>query len=309
MQNYETIIIGTGPAGLSAAIYTSRANIKTIIIGKQQESQLWKVQAIENYFGIESKQGKNLLVKGIEQAMKFGAHIKEAEAVNIKQKENKFTVKISTGEKFTGKTLILATGMPIKSSGIKNEEKLTGKGVHYCVVCDGFFYKDKKVAVIGDSNYAAEQAIELLIYTKDVSIISNGKEFKLDQKYKKILEQNKIELIPNKIISFEGTKKLEKIKTKQGYLKFDGVFMALGSAGAIDFAKRFGIQTKANTIIVDRNGRTNIPGIYAAGTCTGGISQVTACTGQGCEAAISVIKQLKGKKAYTDYGSKKNQKL
>ncbi len=305
MQEYETIIIGAGPAGLSAAIYTSRAKLKTLVIGKQAESQLWKAHAIENYFGIESIQGKNLLVKGIEQAMKFGTQIKEGEVVNIKKQEEKFLVKTSAGEEFIGKTLILATGIPITLSGIKNEEKFTGKGVHYCVVCDGFFYKDKKVAVIGNSNYAAEQAIELLTYTKDITIISNGKEFKFDQKYKNALEQNKIELMPNKVISFEGEKKIDIIKTESGDLKFDGVYMAIGSAGAGDFAKKFGIELKGNIIVIDREGKTNVPGIYAAGICTGGISQVAACVGEGCVAAMSVIKQLKAKEMYVDYGSKK----
>jgi thioredoxin reductase (NADPH) len=304
MQQYETIIIGVGPAGLSAAIYTSRAKIKTLVIGKQGESQLWKAHAIENYFGIESIQGKDLLVKGIEQATKFGAEVKEGEVVNIKNKEG-FVVKTAKGQEYQAKTLILTTGMPIKLSGIANEEKFTGKGVHYCVVCDGFFYKDKKVAVIGSQNYAAEQAIELLTYTKDVTLISNGKEFQFDQKYKDALEKNNIELMSNKIISFEGEKKVEKIKTEQGDLEFDGFYMAIGSAGAADFAKKFGIELKGNTIVVDREGKTNVPGIYAAGICTGGVSQVATAVGEGCTAAMSVIKQLKEKELYIDYGSKK----
>jgi thioredoxin reductase (NADPH) len=304
MQQYDTIIIGVGPAGLSAAIYTSRAKLKTLVIGKQSESQLWKAHAIEKYFGIQSIEGKNLLVKGIEQAQKFGTHVKDGEVVNIKNKEG-FLVKTAKGEEYYGKTLILTTGMPIKLSGISNEEKFTGKGVHYCVVCDGFFYKDKKVAVIGNSNYAAEQAIELLTYTKDVTIISNGKEFQFDPKYKDSLDQNKINLQSDKITSFEGEKKLEKLKTANGDLVFDGVYMAIGSAGAIDFAKKFGLETKGNTIVVDKEGKTNMPGIYAAGICTGGVSQVATAVGQGCTAAMSVIKQLKEKELYVDYGSKK----
>lgn len=305
MQQYDTIIIGAGPAGLSAAIYTSRAKLKTAVIGKREDSQLWKAHAIENYFGIESVQGKDMLDTGIKQAERFGAEIKAGEIVNVKQTNDKFLLKTSAGEEFSGKTIILATGMPIQPSGIKNEEKFTGKGVHYCVVCDGFFYKDKKVAVIGAGNYAAEQALELLTYTKDITIISNGKEFSFDNKYKDAAAKNKINLLKDKIISFEGTKKMEKLKTETGEMLFDGVYMGIGCAGACDFARKFGIELKGNTIVADKNGKTNIPGIYAAGICTGGVSQVAATVGEGCTAAMSVIKKLKEQELYLDYGKKK----
>ncbi|MBN1644612.1 NAD(P)/FAD-dependent oxidoreductase [Candidatus Woesearchaeota archaeon] len=304
MQQYDTIIIGMGPAGLSTAIYTSRAKLKTLVLGAKEKSQLWKAHSIENYFGIDSVQGKDLLETGIKQAKRFGSEIIEAEVVNIKQKEKEFIVKIASGKEFHTKTIVFATGIPIKLSGIKNEEKFTGKGVHYCVVCDGFFYKDKKVAVIGNANYAAEQAIELLTYTKDVTIISNGKEFQFDKKYKDALDKNKINLIPNKIISFEGEKKLEKLKTTTGELEFDGVYIGIGSAGAGSFAKKFGIETKGDAIVTDKEGKTNMKGIYAAGICTGIVSQAASSVGEGCVAAMSVIKQLKEKEMYVDYGSK-----
>ncbi|MBD3361972.1 NAD(P)/FAD-dependent oxidoreductase [Candidatus Woesearchaeota archaeon] len=302
MQKYDTIIVGLGPSGLSAAIYTARAKLQTLVLGKKEESQLWLAHAIENYFGVESMQGKDMLELGIKQAERFKAKIKETEVINLKQKDNQFIIKTVDGEEFTGKTIILATGMPIKSSGIKNEDKFAGRGVHYCVVCDGFFYKDKKVAVIGNSNYAAEQALELLTFTKDVTIISNGKEFKFDQKYKDALDKNKIKLMPDKIISFEGDKKMQNLKTKTAELNFDGVYMAIGSAGAADFARKFGIDTKGNIIVADREGKTNVPGIYAAGTCTGTVSQVASTVGDGCIAGMSVIKKLKEKELYVDYG-------
>jgi len=305
MQEYDVLIIGTGPAGLSAAIYTSRADLKTLAIGKKQESQLWKAHAIENYFGVESLEGKKMLELGIKQAEKFNTTIKQDEIVNIKQEDNKFITKTSAGEEYKSRTIILATGMPIQLSGITNEEKFTGKGVHYCVVCDGFFYKDKKVAVIGAGNYAAEQALELLTYTKDITIISNGKEFEFAKKYKEAIEKNNIKLAKHKITAFEGDKKMEKLKTEKGEeINFDGAYMGIGCAGACDFAKKFGLELKGNTIITDKNGKTNIPGIYAAGTCTGAVSQVATTVGEGCAAGMSVIKQLKEKEIHVDYGKK-----
>lgn len=300
---HDTIIIGIGPAGLSAAIYCSRAGLKTILIGEQKKSSLRKAAAIENYFGITSSSGKNILSTGIKQAERFGTTIVEDEVVNIKQAENEFIVKTSKGKQHSGKTIIFATGIPACNSGIQNEEKLTGRGVHYCAVCDGFFYKNKKIAVVGNGNFAAEQAIELMAYTKDVSIISNGKKFEINKKYSEALKKNRIKLIDTKINSFEGGKKLERIKTAHGDLKFDGVFMGIGCS-AMSFAQRFGIETKGNSIVVDNAGKTNVPGIYAAGACTGAISQVSVAVGEGCKAAISVIKQIRGKAEYMDYGKK-----
>lgn len=300
---HDTIIIGIGPAGLSSAIYCSRAGLKTILIGETKKSNLWKEPAVENYFGITSSPGKNILSTGIKQAERFGTKIIDDEVVNIKQSGEEFVVKTSKGKQHSGKTIIFATGIPLCYSGIKNEEKLTGKGVHYCAVCDGFFYKNKRIAVVGNGNFAAEQAIELLAYTKNILIISNGKRFEINKKYLDALKKNKIKLIDAKISSFEGEKKLEKMQTAKGQMKFDGVFMGIGCSAA-SFTKRFGIETKGNSIIVDREGRTNVPGIYAAGACTGEISQVSVAVGEGCKAAISTIKQIRGKAEYMDYGKK-----
>lgn len=300
---HDTIIIGAGPAGISAAIYCSRAGLRTILIGEQKKSQLWKASAIENYFGISSMQGKELIDAGIKQAEKFGTILVEDEIVSIIQEEKEFLVKTAKGKKHSGKTIVFATGIPLCKAGIPNEEKFTGKGVHHCSVCDGFFYKGKKIAVIGNGNFAAEQAIELMAYTKDITLISNGKKFEINKKYSDELKKNKIKLIDTTISSFEGEKKLEKLQTTKGEMKFDGVFMGIGCS-AMSFAKRFGIETKGNAIAVDAECRTNVPGIYAAGTCTGQISQVSVAAGEGCKAAISAIKQIRGTEEYKDYGKK-----
>lgn len=301
---HDTIIIGIGPAGLSAAIYCSRAGLNTLLIGEKEKSNLWKAGSVANYFGITGPiKGAVILATGTKQAEKFGTIIVEDEVVNIKQTEKEFLVKTAKGKKHCSKTIIFATGTPLCYSGIKNEEKLTGRGVHYCAVCDGFFYKGKKIAVIGNGNFAAEQAIELSSYTKDITLISNGRKFEMNKKYSNELKKNKIKLIGAKAISFEGEKKLERIKTAHGDLKFDGVFMGIGCSAA-SFAKRFGIETKGNSIAADNTGKTNVPGIYAAGACTGAISQVSVAVGEGCKAAISVIKQIRGKAEYIDYGQK-----
>ena len=183
IMGYEVIIIGCGPAGLSAAIYLGRAKVNTLLIGKSGQSQLAKAHKIENYFGFaQGISGRDLLNQGIQQAKKFSVNIIEKEVVQALTAEKGFSIKVETGEIHHTKALIIATGTPIRLSGIENEEKLTGKGVHYCVECDGPMYQGKKIAVIGNGNHAAEDALDLVIFTKDITIISNENGFSFSKK-------------------------------------------------------------------------------------------------------------------------------
>jgi len=301
-MNPEVIIIGCGPAGLSAAVYLGRAKVKTLLIGKKKQSQLLKAHRIENFFGFpEGIVGKDLLEKGIKQAKKFNVKILDNEVVGIKKTKNQFKVKLANNTIYLTKIIIMATGTPIRLSGIKNEEALTGKGVHYCVDCDGPFYKNKKVVVIGNSNHAAEDALELMIYTKDITIIANANSFIFSEAMQKTLKKTKIKLITESIGAFEGEKFLQNVIIKNKKLKFDGAFMACGSASALDFASELGLETKNNILIVDENNKTNIEGIFAAGNCCGRCRQVAKNVGDGCNAALSAIKFLRNKEVYTDY--------
>lgn len=308
---HDVIIIGTGPAGLSAAIYTARANLKTAVIGMPEKSRLAKAHAICNYFGIKELPGKELLDIGTKQAQSFGAEIVNDEVVGIEQKEKSFTLKTAGGKKYEARAVILATGMALKLSGIPHEEEFTGKGVHYCPTCDGFFYKNKKIAVIGNSDYAAETALELLPYTKDITIISNNEKFEISDALKKELDKNNIKLMIARVLSLEGEKKLESIvltrfekPTVVIQPKYDAAYMATGSASALSFAQKLGLATEGNAVVIDKEGRTNITGIFAAGDCTGGNLQVSKSVGEGCNAAMSAIKFLTGK-TMVDYGKRK----
>jgi thioredoxin reductase (NADPH) len=298
MQNniYDVLIIGIGPAGLQAAIYTSRANLKTAIFGKREKSHLWKAHLIDNYFGFnDGIEGKDLLEKGIKQVEKFKTEIFEKEITSIKINQDlSFEVKDEERNVYKTKTIIIATGMDLQSSGIKNEEKFIGKGLSYCVTCDGYFYKNKKIGVIGSENFAGETALELLIYTKDITILSNGGKFDFSETVKKHLEENNITLIETeKLEEFTGDNKLDKIKDAKGKLyEFDGIFMAVGQAGASAFAKELGMQTEGKFIKINNEGKTNIPGIYAAGDCAGSWPQVSKSVGSGSDAAASIIKQI-----------------
>ncbi len=304
-MKYEVIVIGCGPAGLSAGIYLGRAKVNTLVVGKKSQSQLVKAHDIQNYYGFpEGITGKELLERGIKQALKFGVKIIDNEVVEVDKKKEEFEVKLGNGEKNTAKVLIFATGTPIKLSGIENEERLTGRGVHYCIECDGPFLQKRKVAVIGNGNHAAEDALDLLIYTKDITIISNADGFAFSPEMKKAIEKNGVKTMIAKIKTFSGETNLENIILEDGKkLRFDGVFMASGSASALDFSNKLALKIEKNILVVNDDNRTSVEGVFAAGNCCARCRQVAKNVGDGCNAALSAIRFLRRKELYFDYGS------
>lgn len=331
MDTYDILIIGCGPAGLSAAIYASRAQLKTIIFGDYKKGNLYKSHRIANYFGFpNAPTGPELAALGYEQAKSFGAEQLENDIVDIKINDDlTFTCKDDRERTYNAKTVIICTGQSYALSGIKNEKELTGKGVSYCVVCDGFFFKNKSVHVIGNGNYAGEEALQLLNYTKDITILSHGKDFNFSQEISEALKNSPIKLQKTvRIKELSGTSaqpsaqpktdeqpgaatpavlvapptKAEKLILMDGReIATQGVFMAIGVAGATAFAKMLGLEMTNNYIKVDLNGNTNIKGIFAAGDCTGSPAQVASSVGNGCNAALSAIKSIRGLKIYIQY--------
>lgn len=303
----DVVIIGCGPAGLTAAVFCGRANLKTVVIGNPAKSQAELAMHIQNYFGFpEGIDGPVLLAKGITQAQNFGALIIKDEVVNATMVEEggsrAFIVKTSKGQNFRCRAMIIATGIPIRLSGIGNEEKLTGKGVHYCVNCDGPLYKDKKIAIVGNGNHAAEDAIEALSFTKDITIISNAPSFEFSDTFTEEIKKWQIATMCAKIKTFKGEKWFEGIILDTGKeLPFNGVFMACGVAGALDFSANLGLDIKDNILVVDANNMTSMEGVFAAGNCAGRCRQIAKNVGDGCNAAVSAIKYLRSKELYFDY--------
>ncbi|MBI2463565.1 NAD(P)/FAD-dependent oxidoreductase [Candidatus Peregrinibacteria bacterium] len=311
-KNYDVIIIGVGPAGLSAAIYTGRARMSTLVFGIVENSHLYKAHTISNYFGFEKDiSGPFIMEQGIKQAERFDTRIIPREITSIIiNADGTFTITDCEKEVYAAKNLILCTGTSYAISGIKNEEKLIGKGISHCVTCDGFFFRDKKIAVIGHGNYAAEEAMSLLTYSKDVTILSHGKEFFFSDSMRNHLSDSPVILKKTpKIKEFwsdptkVGSEKFEKILYEDGTVDegYAGVFMAIGTAGAISFAQKLGLILNGNYIVVNDKGETNIPNIYAAGNCTGADPQAAISVGQGCAAAMAIIKKNRGVKVYVQY--------
>ena len=247
--------------GYQLVYILGRANLKTMIL-YQEETSLDKADKIENYYGLEEPiTGKQLYERGRNQAKKVGIELKKEEVVNILTEKETFQV-VTPQEKYQTKTVILATGNRKNTPQIKGLENLEGRGVSYCAICDGFFYKNKEVAVIGNGNYAIQEANELLPLAKKITILTNGEE-------KPKAENTKFEINTKKIVEVIGDSKIESILFQDGTsLKIDGLFIAQGVAGGFELAKKLGILTKKEQIIVNEKMETNVEGVYACGDCT-----------------------------------------
>ncbi len=287
---FDVIIIGKGPAGISASLYTARGNLRTLIIGK--ESALIKGKVIENYCCTDASSGEELIQKGVEQAKSFGAQIAEEEVIGLKQDEGKFIVSTDK-DIYEGKTIIIATGKEKIQVPITNINRLEGKGVHYCAACDGFFYADKKVGILGYKDYAVHELGEFEGITNDITLYTNGHELQINENSKKYLSEKNIKVKNNPIQSLEGEELLEKMIFKDGTEEnIGGLFVAYGSASSTDFARKLGLLIENNNIKIDEKHKTNIPGVFAAGDCTGGFAQVATAVGQGAIAGQQIKSYL-----------------
>lgn len=284
---YDVIIIGAGPAGITAGLYTKRANLKPLIFYKDTSS-LEKSEKIENYYGFATPiSGQELYKNGIEQAKNLGIEVKKEEVINIEFIDlNRFKV-ITNVDEYIAKTIILATGNKRNTSKISGIKNFEGKGISYCAICDGFFYKNKNVAVLGNGNYAISETNDLINIANKITILTNGQkspEFRA----------NNVETNTKQIKELHGGDKIKEVIFKDGSkILIDGLFIAEGVAGSNEFAKKLGIIVKQNKVIVDENMQTNVKGIYACGDCTQGIMQISKAVYEGTLAALSTIKYIK----------------
>lgn len=285
----QIVIIGNGPAGMAAAIYAARSGAGVTLVGKGAGS-LAKADKIENYFGFsEPVSGKDLLESGKAQCIRLGVSWIEEEAVGINFGEQ-LGVATSAGNEYPGDAVILATGTTRKTPKIKGLDTFEGSGVSYCATCDGFFFRGKKVAVLGSGDYALHEAEDLIPIAGQVTILTNGEPLKGTA-------PEGVALIEIPVQALSGDGGLSAIELSDGsVLEMDGLFVALGTAGGSDFARKLGVATEGNAIIVDERMATNVPGIYAAGDCTGGWFQVAKAVYQGSVAGSEAGKYLRGLK-------------
>lgn len=283
---YDVIIIGSGPAGVSASLYTKRAGKETLII-YSGKSNLENTEKIENYYGFENGiSGKELYENGINQAKNIGVEVKNEDVIKIDFIQDKvFNVQTSKGN-YQTKTVIIAVGQKRQTLEIKGTSEFEGKGVSYCAICDGFFYRNKDVAVIGSGEYAVSETNDLINLANKITILTNGKEAPN-------IRADNVEIITKGIKEIDGDSKVEEIVLDDdSKIKVDGVFIALGGNGPVAIAKKIGLMLKNNKIEVDENMHTNINGIFACGDCTDGLLQVCKAVYEGAKAGLEAVKYL-----------------
>ena len=289
MEN--VVIIGAGPAGISAALYTARANLKPLVIDNGIGS-LEKAEKIENYYGLEKPiSGQELYKRGIEQAKALGVRIVNAQVLGVEGFDT-FTVK-TTGGDYDTVSVILATGSKRAAPKIPGIREFEGKGVSYCAVCDAFFYRGKEVAVLGNSDFALHEAETLENVAAGVTIYTDGKEPKFSKKSSISVNTMNIQSIEGEdrvsgiLVQNDLTAQEEGTKADSFY-PADGVFVALGTAGSTEIARQMGAElTEKGNIKVDGEMASTIPGLFAAGDCTGGLLQVSKAVYEGSMAGIS----------------------
>lgn len=291
-NEWDVIIIGAGPAGLTAGIYSVRGGHKTLILEKALiGGQVSLTDSVENYPGFISIDGQELTKKMKEQAEHYGAKIQLAEVKKIIKKENEFELETDEGKKIT-KSIIVATGSTPRFLNVPGEKELFYKGIHTCALCDGHFYKDKEIVIIGGGDSAVKEAIYLSNICKKITIIHRRDTLRAENAWQeKAKQRTNIEYLWNsEVMEFLGENKLEKIKIKNNKtnqeteMKIDGAFIYIGLIPQTKFTEVE--KSPTGHIKVSEHMETSEKGIYAAGDCiTKSIAQITTCVGEGAIAA------------------------
>jgi len=303
---YDVVIIGQGPAGLSAAIYGARYNLKTLVLGSILAGNMGEAWKVENYPGFEKISGLELADKMKKQAEKLGAEIKNEEIVKIKKEKGKrkndnqkFIIITRNNKTYQSRSLILASGTQHRKLNVKGEEKFHGKGVAYCATCDGAFFKNKKVVVVGGGDSAIKSVLLLSKYASKVYLLVRGDKLSGEPQNRKTISGNpKIEIIYNISVSeILGDNKVASILLSSGKkLETDGIFIEIGAVPASALTSELKVKTdNKGFIVVDTYGKTSAPFIYAAGDITNTYSsfkQILIAASQGAVAAHSAYEDL-----------------
>lgn len=299
-MTYDVGIIGSGPAGLSAAIYAKRANLSAVVIEKEYEGtgQIAESGQVDNYLGLPGISGYDLGEQFREHAVKLGVAFLEQEVTEIKKEDSAvFTIIFEDGSLVETKTVIYAAGAAPRRANIPGEQEYSGKGVSYCAICDGSFYRGKKVAVLGGGDTALDDAVYLADLAEQVYVIHRRKEFRgaatTVEKLRK--KENVTFVLEHQVKEITGAEKVNGVILEDGTaIAVDGVFVAYGSVPQTDLVKELVTLDAAGYVKAEETGETSLAGLYVAGDArTKKLRQVVTAVSDGANAATAVVEYLK----------------
>lgn len=292
--SYDVIILGTGPAGLQAAIHAARKKVSVLVLGKETKSSLFHAH-IENFCCLFNVAGEDMLSAGRQQAVNFGAEMLEEDVLKVLPSEPVFKIVTESGLEIQGKSLIIATGTTRNKLGVAGEKELLGRGVSYCVECDANFYKGQDVAVVGSGSAAVSGALTMLDYAKLVYLICDTPE--VTEALKDQLKDSRVNVLENsKVKSIIGEGSVEAIGLEDGStIPVAGVFIELGAKGIMELATHLGVQLDDEMKYIQTNKKmeTNVAGVFAAGDICGPPWQMAKAVGEGCVAGIGAANYAK----------------
>lgn len=304
MNEYELLIVGAGPAGLTAGIYAARYKLKTLIVGVVVGGLMTEAHKVCNFPSIKEISGMDLTEKIKDHVLSLGVEIREDEVESLRKEGDLFRVGTQSGQRFLTKTLLLAFGTRHRRLNLPNEEKFLGRGVSYCSTCDGPLFRDKVVGVVGGSDAAVTAALFLSEIAQKVFLIYRKEKLRAIPIWVENLEKKEnVETIFNtNVIGLLGKEKLEKIKLDnpykgRDYLDLDGLFLEVGTVPSQALSQQLHLETDEKGFIkIDQAGRTNVEGIWAAGDITTGsngfMQIITACA-EGAVATRSIYQYLR----------------
>jgi thioredoxin reductase (NADPH) len=297
-KRYDVVILGTGPAGLQAAIHAARKKVSVLVLGKETKSSLYHAH-IENFCCVFKTTGEEIITVGRQQAASFGTEFLDEDVLQIQAVDHGFEIKMESGGTIAAAALIIATGSQRQHLGVAGEKELLGKGVSYCVDCDGHFYRGQSVAVVGGESAAADGALTLTQIADQVHLVCENLDVSSDLKAK--LQDSPVQIHQkSEVDAIEGNGEVQALLLKNGRrIEVSGVFIEKGAKGLLELATNLGIMLddEMKFIRTDKQQATNIPGIYAAGDVCGPPWQMAKAVGEGCVAGINAADCAKRKGA------------
>ncbi len=293
-KNYDVVILGTGPAGLQAAIHAARRKVSVLVLGKETKSSLFHAH-VENFCCLFNVTGEDMLTVGRQQAVNFGAEMIEEDVLRVGPDEGLFKIVTESGIELQSKSLIIATGTTRNKLGVAGEKRLLGRGVSYCVECDANFYKGEDVAVVGSASAAVSGALTMLDYARSVNLICDKPDV-TDTLKEQLRNSHVIVYEDAKVREIIGQDSVEAVSLEDGStISVNGVFIELGAKGIMELATHLGVllDDEMKYIQTNKKMETNIAGVFAAGDICGPPWQMAKAVGEGCVAGIGAASYAK----------------